>query len=503
MQACMKAAGRYLAALAIALLLGCDSGGNGAGRADAGAVADASVATAAEAGSVQPTPDAGAVVVEAGPLRNVVMVVDDGFDPSVAELVGKVVASHTIVCAQSSADGGAEAGADPLAEGADPDFAHAKSDLIAALHEPDHSCQLHEGMQPYDQSWLTSVDGYRDRWNAALRSDTELTQAFSAAEYATIVGAIESEPQDARIHGTSVAGLLAYQNPDLRLVLVQYPLLSTSEVTAQVQCISQATIDQAMTLLADPEVRVAYVSRPRADLDRGLDDAISQNNVGSLNLSLGVLSTQAVEDAMVAQGCARVDLGPWQARLSELDQEQNAAQAPPSALTVQSAGNEGVEIDGPADSADCKQSDPTHMLVGAYGVDGVLASFSNHGLCVDVLAPGQAILAPVPGDWLLPQAGTSFSAPLVTRLVSMEAPLPFAPSQTRTWLVSLRDSESRIPAARFPADVVYDPNNPVTTGASPLTFSPAVSPTKPSGSQPMDGVKLHRLLWILERLSRS
>jgi hypothetical protein len=83
----------------------------------------------------------------------------------------------------------------------------------------------------------------------------------------------------------------------------------------------------------------------------------------------------------------------------------------------------------------------------------------------------------------------------------MEAPLPFAPSQTRTWLVSLRDSESRIPAARFPADVVYDPNNPVTTGASPLTFSPAVSPTKPSGSQPMDGVKLHRLLWILDFLA--
>jgi len=160
--ACMKAADRYLATLAISLLLGCNSGGHGAGRADAGAVAEAAVATVAEAGPVEPTrdagtvtdapvatvaeagpvgamPDAGAVVVEAGPLRNVVMVVDDGFDPSVAELVGKVVASHTIVCAQSSADGGAEAGADPLAEGADPDFARAKSDLIAALREPDHS----------------------------------------------------------------------------------------------------------------------------------------------------------------------------------------------------------------------------------------------------------------------------------------------------------------------------------------------------------------------------
>src|SRR5450759_2704264 len=122
-----------------------------------------------------------------------------------------------------------------------------------------------------------------------------------------------------------------------------------------------------MALRADAQGRAAYVSRPRADLDRGLDDVISRNNVGSLNLSLGVLSTYAVEDAMVAQGCARVDLGPWQARLSALDRAQEAAQSAPSALTVQSAGNEGVVVDSPADSADSRQGDPTHMLVGAYG----------------------------------------------------------------------------------------------------------------------------------------
>ncbi|MGA7744575.1 MAG: S8 family serine peptidase [Polyangia bacterium] len=510
----MKTAGRYLATLS--LLLGCSSGGHGAGRAEVGAALDSPVVTGAEAGPVVPDagavadssatvaetgsaqPDAGAAV-EAGPLRNVVMVVDDGFDPSVSELVGKVVASHTIVCAQSSGDAGVEAGADPLAEGADPDFAQAKSNLIAALQQPDHSCQLTDGLQPYDQSWLTSVDSYRDRWNAALRSDTPLTQAFTPAEYATITTALQTEPQDARVHGTSVAGVLAYENPDLLLVLVQYPLLSTAEVTAQVQCISQATIDQAMALLADPDVRAAYISRPRGDLDRGLDDAISRNNVGSLNLSLGDLSTKAVEDAMVAQGCADVDLGPWQARLTELDQEQDAAQPHPSALSVQSAGNEGVEIDSTADSPDCEQGDPTHMLVGAYGVDGALASFSNYGLCVDVLAPGEDILAPVPGDWLLPEDGTSFSAPLVTRLASMEAPLPFDPGQTRTWLISLRDSQSRIPVAEFPPDVVYNPTHAI--GSSALALLRPGDAGKPSGLQRTSAVKLHRLLWILDRLS--
>jgi hypothetical protein len=480
----MKAAGRYLATLALSLLLGCESGGHGgAGSADGGA-------------------DGGAVAIDAGPLRYVVMVVDDGFDPSVAELSGKVVASHTIECVPSSdsVDGGAGAGADPLAEGANPNFTQAKSDLIAALQAPDRSCWLREGMQPYDQHLLASVDGYRDRWNAALRADTDLTQAFTTTEYAAIMSALQNAPQDARVHGTSVAGLLAYQNPDLRVVLVQYPMLSTSEVTAEVQCTSQATIDQAMALLADPEVRAAYVSRPRADLDRGLDDVISQNSVGSLNLSLGVLSTQAVEDAMVAQGCARVDLAPWQARLSELDREQEAAQSAPSALSVQSAGNEGVVVDSPADSSDCRQGDPTHMLVGAYGVDGVLASFSNHGLCVDVVAPGQSIIAPLPGNWLLPQDGTSFSAPLVARLVSMEAPLPFEPSQARNWLVSLRDSASTIPIAKFPPDVVYNPVKKANMIAS-ASASAGLRRLGPMPAPRVALVQLRRLLWIPKRLA--
>ena len=497
----MKAPGWRLATIATWLLLGCGSSGGGTGRGQTDATVDAPTATLAETGAVEPTPDGGMLAVDGVSPRSVVMVVDDGFDPGVAELSGKVAASYTIECdpATGGMDAGAEAGADPLAWGADPDFEQAKRGLIAALQEPDHACRLREGLQPYDQSFLASVQPLRERWNAALRADATLSQAFTAAEYADIMQALASAPADARVHGTSVAGLLAYKNPDLRLVLVQYPLQSTSEVTAAVQCISQATIDQAMALLADAEVRAAYVSRPRADLDRGLDDAISRNNVGSLNLSLGVLPTKAIEDAMVAQGCVRVDLGPWQARLSELDREQEKAQSFPSALSVQSAGNGDDEIDGPADSADCRQGDPTHMLVGAYGLDGALASFSNYGLCVDLFAPGKSILAPLPGDWLLPQDGTSFSAPLVARLASMEAPLPFDPSQTRTWLVSLRGSDGNIPAARFPADVVYDPSTAATVDAGAASTRLA---NRPFARQATDTVKLRRLLWILKRLGR-
>jgi hypothetical protein len=92
------------------------------------------------------------------------MVVDDGFDPSVAELSDKVVASHTIGCDQSSnsADGGVEAGADPLAEGANSNFDQAHSDPIAALQEHDHSCWLRRAaaiLLAPAQAEATRVDG--------------------------------------------------------------------------------------------------------------------------------------------------------------------------------------------------------------------------------------------------------------------------------------------------------------------------------------------------------
>ncbi len=68
----------------------------------------------------------------------------------------------------------------------------------------------------------------------------------------------------------------------------------------------------------------------------------------------------------------------------------------------------------------------------------------------------------------------------------MEAPLPFEPSQTRDWLVSLRDSASTIPIAKFPPDVVYDP----LKKASMITSDLAAAVTPRLGRMPPPRVGL-------------
>ena len=100
--------------------------------------------------------------------------------------------------------------------------------------------------------------------------------------------------------------------------------------------------------------------------------------------------------------------------------DHNATIGGPSVLTVVAAGNDGVEIDSGSDSLSCDLGDPKSLLVGAYN-PGTLArnSFSNYGACVNLYAPGQAIVVEYAGGWLIWASGTSFAAPLTARYASM------------------------------------------------------------------------------------
>lgn len=481
-------------------------GGSGGGRAvvNTDAALDGPASGAVDGGqdlTLQPE-EAGQVD---GPQRNVVMVIDDGFAPSLPVFAGKLLAGLTIECDPSpgSTDAGiadaGDASVDPLVAGENADLAQAKGSLLAALAQPDRTCRLREGLDAYDQPLLASVNQYRDRWNAALRASADLAQAFSSAERTQISAALAALPQDARVHGSFTAGLVAYDNPEVELVLVQYPTRSRDEVAASVPCIAQSTIDRAAALLSDPEIRAAYIARPEADLDHALNAVAIRYAVGIANVSLGPLATRAVEDAMVANGCARVDLQPYQGLLTDLDAARNLAQPGVPVLMIESAGNDGVQIDSGADQSECYLDAPDHMLIGAYGVDGLPTSFTNFGRCVALQAPGESVLVTLPGGWLLPEDGTSFSAPLVSWLASREAPQPFAPASTRAWLLAQGDPSNRIPLSRFPDHTVYAPSSAVTTAAQPLTLGkPTLRGRLPDR---VSAVQLHRLLWIVERVA--
>lgn len=89
-------------------------------------------------------------------------------------------------------------------------------------------------------------------------------------------------------------------------------------------------------------------------------------------------------------------------------------------VLVVSAGNDGADASGVA-PANC----PGVISVAAIDANGNRASFSNYGPSVTIAAPGQQIL--MPGSTTLPprptdytvQDGTSFSAPMVSGVVSL------------------------------------------------------------------------------------
>jgi subtilisin family serine protease len=405
--------------------------------------------------------------------RHNVLVIDDGFDLTVPVFNGRVAATYSIACLhsapapeqdQSDAAGlepVADAGAPPAedggtAPGADGGLADRKASLLAALKVRDTSCHLEPGVVAKPDP-LASIARFRDRWNKTILASRYASTAFTQAEIDEIKAAM-AKLDNARFHGTATAGLIAHQNPAVRLVLVEELLGSAQMAEQGFNCFQQQDIDDNVTLFTDAEVRQAYIDQPVSQLEEDLLTLESRHHLGVVNESFGSFSRQRLEELQMGKGCAPVDLRRYFSVLGELDAARALAHPDPGVLTVKSAGNDHSELDGPEDHPMCNMDGSIRLVVGAYDDQGQLTSFTNFGHCVDTIAPGSQIITPIPGNWYLPLSGTSFSAPLTVRLISVNPqPVPYDPAQARALVLSMRDAEGRIPLSRFPHEVLYDP----------------------------------------------
>lgn len=111
--------------------------------------------------------------------------------------------------------------------------------------------------------------------------------------------------------------------------------------------------------------------------------------------------------------------------------------------------------------------------VGATDRNDQRASFSNHGTCVDIAAPGVDILSTTPGGAYNTFSGTSMASPHVAGVVALVLAIGHAPSAALTVLRDTADTGpsnlggKRVNAAR-------------AVGGEPLPFTPAppiASPT--------------------------
>ena len=439
------------------------------------------------------------VPASADPGQNL-MVIDEGFDLTAAEFSGKLVAAYTFECLADPSSGGSDDGGplgiDGLAGG---DSAAQKQEILSSFATRDNTCHLRPGIIAKSDP-LASVERFRARWNAALKSDQP--PAFTADEWQTLMPALNDALDTFPFHGTATAGTAAHENDAVRLVLVERTLGDSSTLVSTYTCVAQADVDRFTALYGDPDVMAAAASQPVATLDADLNQVMAAHAVGLVNESFGSPSRPFLEQLQTQAGCPATDFTGYFTTLANLELAQQrgvaAAATAPVPLTVRAAGNDGAQIDSPADALDCDLGDPLNLSVGSLALDGSVSSFSNHGACVDIYAPGEAVVAPVAAGWYFAVDGTSFSAPLIARTLSLAATAPYAAAQARTALLTQNAGDGELlPAGDFPSDLFYQP----ASTSSALVAGP-VAPAMRRTTLPAR-IDLHRLLGPLTRRRRG
>jgi hypothetical protein len=408
------------------------------------------------------------LVVPGGP---VVMVVDTGFDPSLPVFAGKIAGAYTLVC---RADGDGDGGAPPAGDAANADggagdgggaagdaggpegFAAAKAAFLATLGATDDRCELRPGIAPSPNPF-PDLEAKRREWNEAVRKDDLILNTLTHQSSQGSLGTTLAKRLDAAsYHGTATAGIIATENRDTRLVLVERRLATSEQATAGVSCLEQPALDLAAALFEDADVRAAYAARPSSE-GAALAGLMRTHGVNVVNESYGPMSRFALETALQGKKCPKVSLRRFYAAYAALERAREAAQPRPPALLVRAAGNDGVVASGPEDDRACRIDDPATLTVGSYGFDRVRSKFSNTGACVDLYAPGEFVAAPLPGNWLFPLSGTSFAAPMVVQRLTATAARPFDPAAARAALLRLRAPNRDLPVNLFPPALNYDP----------------------------------------------
>jgi subtilisin family serine protease len=456
-------------------------------------VAGASVGTGCGGGSGAVTINK--IVPQSSSQQQNVMVIDEGIDLSASDLQGRVAAAYTETCADDSSDAGV-AGPGGVVDGG-PAFDALKQMYLAALSHPDDSCHLTTGISAKHDP-LASIAQYKSRWNAMVRANQTPPEAFSSAEIMKLMNPINTEFSSFGYHGTATATTVAHENSDVRLVLVERELGSESSLQTNFPCIAQSDINQIVDLLNDPQVYAAFVNQP-AQIDGELAAAQSMYDVGIVNESFGAASREALETLQKMYCPVGVDLAAYFALLDKVTNDHNATINGPALLTVVAAGNDGSRIDSGSDSLSCDLGDPKSLLVGAYNPISLAQNmFSDYGACVNVFAPGQAIVVEYGGGWLTWASGTSFSAPLTARYASMTATSPFDPTAERAAVVAKADPTSHfLPVSVFPSDFFYVPGTDY-----PEFVVPAAGAKVAPVVRPPTKYELHRVFGPLNRLKR-
>jgi subtilisin family serine protease len=207
-------------------------------------------------------------------------------------------------------------------------------------------------------------------------------------------------------HGTHVTGLVALAAPDARILPLR---VLDPQGVGNIWVLTEA---------------LAYAMNPDGN-------PATHDGADVINLSLSIpIESQLLRDTLQAVTCATGAGGP--SSMSCLAPDGRGA------VVVEAAGNSGSTTpEYPA--GDSIQG---AISVGASTQSDTLASFSNRGSWVNVVAPGDHILSTIPGGLYATWSGTSMAAPLVAGVAALvRAAYPaLTPSQVVQRIESTADN---------------------------------------------------------------
>jgi hypothetical protein len=384
---------------------------------------------------------------------HVVVVMDDGFDVEHEVFKGKILATYTIDCEVKDKPED-EADAETLSD------AEMKAKYLESYASQDSVCVIKDGIDFQVGDDYAGVLGVRQEWNANIKAKKPpLSDAARITEVQSVIGGAAS---GLNYHGTNTAGMIVYQNPKTKLVLLQYRLRKPGESIVKDKCPTQKSLDQYVRIHKDAAVRKAYVEGPIDDTNRKLNELVRKHKITIANLSLGSPTADAIETQLAQEGCGQLSYNEYYQTAGQLNYERekyryaNGVYDDYSLLVVQAAGNEGVRIDDFTQTTDCGAPEHEIVMVGALDAGGQRASFTNFGKCVQVYMMGHNVIVPAPRGFLDISSGTSFSAPLLSRHVSLTYETSKSPRAIIEALEAEADTQGHLPASTYPTEIAYE-----------------------------------------------
>lgn len=230
------------------------------------------------------------------------------------------------------------------------------------------------------------------------------------------------------IHGTHVAGISAFKNPQAKIITFKVIPAEYVEYVAPVAGNTDVSTPSTPAIsLEDFKKEVLEAVTPQVDELAAFHALMNFHKADVVNESFGIGFNDAAGFIYKAF-IEAVKREPTETELVDLVSMfmnqlvaagSKVFQAAPTTLFAIAAGNDAVNNDVIPDFPANIQAENKIVVAATVGYNA-LAEFSNYGATkVDVAAPGVAITSTAPTNTYIPLSGTSQATPFVTNVIAL------------------------------------------------------------------------------------